>query len=155
MSCHIFKWEIRSSCGSSILMPCLIIYSEVLLAEETFLRMKLVKEGRATYICFCFHHSAPGGELYQTEQKQLRAILTLPCFLQTKLVETNSANWIIDITLINQHPNQPVGWSLKVCSSNMRSLFFQVQSCAATPAAPPPPCYFHFCHLLSYLSCCY
>ena len=43
-------------------------------------------------LIFVFHHSAPGGELYQTEQKQLRAILTLPCFLQTKLVETNSAN---------------------------------------------------------------
>ena len=63
MLCHIFKWVfcIHSSCGSFILVPS-FIYSEVLLPNETVLRMKFVKKSNL----YLFSRTAPGGDLYQT-----------------------------------------------------------------------------------------
>ena len=138
---------IHSSCGLFILMPC-FIYSEVLLANETFLGMKFLKKSN---LYLFSAHAGKTGE-HQTEWKQLPAVLTLPCLIQTNLLlETNSANWIIDITLINQHPNKPIGRNQEGCSK-ITFLFSKAQSFAERC---PAPCYFHFCYLLSYLSCCH
>ena len=118
---------IHSSCGLFILMPC-FMYSEVLLANETFLGMKFLKKSNL----YLFSAHAGKTREHQTEWKQLPAVLTLPCLIQTNLLlETNSANWIIDITLINQHPNEPIGRNQEGCSK-ITFLFSKAQSCPRT-----------------------